>query len=50
MKSKLTFRCLLDVPKTRMVVPTEDHPEYKLLRLRMDQEGELTLCYCDLTV
>jgi len=38
-QSKLTFSCLLDVPKTRMVVPTEDDPDYKLLRLRMDQKG-----------
>jgi hypothetical protein len=24
-----------------MVVPTEDDPDYKLLRLRMDQKGQL---------
>jgi hypothetical protein len=40
-RPKLTLRCLLDVPKTRMVVPTEDDPEYKLLRLRMDKKGQL---------
>jgi hypothetical protein len=35
----LTCRCLLDIPKTKMVVSTSDDSEYKLLRLRMDKEG-----------
>lgn len=37
---ELTCRCLLDIPKTKMVVSTPDDSEYKLLRLRMDNEGK----------
>jgi hypothetical protein len=36
---KLINRCLLDVPKSRIVVPIADDPDYKLLRLRMSREG-----------
>ena len=34
---------MLDIPKTKMVVPSKDDSEYKLLRLRFEKESELSL-------